>query len=144
MWNKTLGLFKNSPDPGQYQNKTILVIDDGEVDRRTAEGILVKRGYKVMCAEDGERGLRLAHETAPDLILLDYVMPGLNGIDVGKRLRDHEKTKDIPIIFLTGSDTPANIVRYYDLGAEQFLVKPVSAKILISQIETIFQEQNLH
>ena len=142
MWNKILGLFKEPASP--YRNKTILVIDDVEVDRRTAEGILAKRGYKVMCAEDGEKGLRLARETAPDLILLDYVMPGLNGIDVGKRLRGDEKTKNIPIIFLTGSDTPANIVRYYDLGAEQFLVKPVSAKILISQIETIFQEQGLH
>ncbi|OGX23964.1 MAG: hypothetical protein A2787_02535 [Omnitrophica WOR_2 bacterium RIFCSPHIGHO2_01_FULL_48_9] len=141
MWNKITGFFNKSSSPGP--GKTILVIDDGQVDRRTAEGILKKRGYTVLCAEDGEAGLRIAREKPLDLILLDYVMPGLNGIEVGKQLRSDEKTKSIPIIFLTGSDTPGNIIRYYDLGAEQFLVKPVSAKTLLAQVAIIFQEENL-
>ncbi len=139
MWNTILNLFKKPVC--RYPHKTILVIDDGPIDLRMAEGILQKRGYKVLCAEDGERGLGIAHSAIPDLILLDYIMPGLNGVEVGQRLRSDEKTKNIPIIFLTGSDTPVNIVKYYDLGAEQFLVKPVTARTLISQIEAIFQEQ---
>ena len=118
----------------------ILVIDDGNVERHTAQRILEKAGCRVVTAENGKIGLYLAETEKPDVIVLDCFMPGMLGPEVCVKLKDNKVTKDIPIIFLTGSDTPSNIVNCYDVGAAQFLTKPVSANILINQIKSILQE----
>jgi len=139
MWSKIKSIFLKNGE-SIFQGKCILLVDDGEVDRHFVTRVLEERGYKVLCAENGKIGLYIAENERPDLILLDCIMPGLSGPEVGKQLKEKEKTKDIPIIFLTSLDTPANIVDCYDLGAVHFLAKPVNAKILIKQIETVLKE----
>ena len=139
MWAKIKSIFSKNKDV-HLNGKCILLVDDGEVERHVVTRILEQRGYKVLCAENGKIGLYLAENERPDLILLDCMMPGLSGPEVGKQLKENEQTKSIPIIFMTASDTPTNIINCYDLGAAQFLAKPVSAKTLITQIETTLEE----
>lgn len=129
----------NGPD-ARLKGKTVLVVDDGEVERKFLSGILSKQGCRVLTASEGEAGIRLAYAENPDLILLDFIMPGMNGNEVLQRLRDGEKTKNIPVVFLTGSDTPSHIVSCYDLGAECFLTKPISAGALVNQLALTLQE----
>lgn len=141
MLNKILGaLSGGQPKLSKFAGKSILVVDDGEVERRTARKILEGQGFKVTSAEDGEGAYALIEKEMFDLLLLDCMMPKLSGPDLCKRLKLNERTRNIPVIFLTGSDTPTNIINCYDLGVEQFLAKPVNAKLLIKQIEGIFQE----
>ncbi len=121
--------------------KRILVIDDGAVERRFISRSLEKRGYDVSTAKDGQDGLKAAQEEKPDLIVLDYHMPGLDGVEVCKKLKaDKAQTRDIPVVFLTGSKSPASVVDCYDVGAEYYLSKPISARTLVNEVDMVFQE----
>ena len=141
MWQKILGVLGGGePRLSEFAGRSILVVDDGEVERKTAQRILERQGFKVTCANDGEIAYSLIEQELFDLLILDCIMPNLTGPDLCKRLKVNERTKNIPIIFLTGSDTPTNIINCYDLGAEQFLTKPINAKLLIKQIESILKE----
>lgn len=145
MLQKILGVLSgNGARPSEFAGKSILVVDDGELERKTARKILESKGFKVTCAEDGVRAFEIIERELFDLLLLDVMMPNLSGPDLCKRLKANERTQNIPVIFLTGSDTPTNIINCYDLGAEQFLAKPVDAKLLIKQIEGIFRENVRH
>ena len=118
-----------------FKNRLILFIDDSEVDRRLIERILTKKDYRVILASDGESGLEMAQREKPDLILLDVVLPGISGIEVCKQLKKDPETKNIPVIFLTGMDTPKTLIDCYEYGAEDFLNKSISPRFLIHQIE---------
>ena len=139
MWEgikKILGIKRRE----EFKNRLILFIDDNEVDRRFIEKILIKRDYRVVLANDGESGLETAQREKPDLILLDVVLPGISGIEVCKRLKKDDATKNIPVIFLTGMDTPKNLIDCYEYGAEDFLNKSISSRLLIHQIELTLQD----
>lgn len=141
MLRKLFGRIFNPASAGPAANgRTILLIDDGEVERKTTSAVLGKRGYKVLTAENGEIGLKLAQEQRPDLILLDFMMPGMMGKEVCQRLKQIPATKDIPVIFLTGSIAPKSVIDCYEVGAEYYLAKPISARTLINQVEMIFNE----
>ena len=139
MWETIKKIFGRKPRE-EFRNRRILFIDDNEVDRRLIEKILTKREYRVMLCSNGELGLEIAQKEKPDLILLDVVLPGISGIEVCKRLKRDEETKNIPIIFLTGMDTPKNLIDCYEYGAEDFLNKGISARLLIHQIELTLQD----
>ena len=139
LWNKIKKLFGKQVRE-EFRNRLILCIDDNEVDRRWLERILIKREYRVLPCSNGEAGLDMALKEKPDLILLDIVLPGINGIEVCKRLKKNEETKNIPIIFLTGMDTPKNLIDCYEYGAEDFLNKSISPSLLIHQIELTLQD----
>ncbi len=115
--------------------KRILVIEDGELERRFITRTLEKKGCVVIGAVDGLIGVEMAKKENPDLILLDYMMPTLNGREVCIKLKEDVKVKDIPIIFLTGSVTPKNVIDCYEAGAEYYLAKPIDAKTLAHQVE---------
>lgn len=139
IFEKLKSLFSNGHDR-ILNGKCILLIEDGQVERHTVTRILEKKGCRVLAAENGRIGLHLAETERPDLILLDCMMPGMLGTEVCQRLKDGQITKSIPIIFLTGSDTPTNIINCYDVGAAQFLTKPVSAQTLITYVRNTLQE----
>lgn len=134
MWERIKKFFGKGPKE-ELKNRRILFIDDNELDRRLVERILTKRSYRVLLSNDGETGLELAQKEKPDLILLDVVLPGISGIEVCKRLKKDDTTKNIPVIFLTGMDTPKNLIDCYEYGAEDFLNKTISSRLLIHQIE---------
>ncbi|MCA9400438.1 MAG: response regulator [Candidatus Omnitrophica bacterium] len=119
----------------------ILVVDDNEVDRRVVKNILEKQGYQILTANDGKEAVRVAMQEKPDVIVMDCEMPELSGVKACQRLKEENETEHIPVIFLTGSDTPTNIIECYDLEAENYLTKPVNAKLLLKDIETILKDK---
>ena len=103
--------------------KTLLFIEDESVIHKTLSDVLGDEKYDIVSALDGEIGLRLAKEKHPDLILLDLVMPKMNGFEVLEALKKEETTKDIPVIVLTNLEQMEDIQKAIDLGATTYLVK---------------------
>lgn len=112
----------------------VLVIEDDEVLRESIVDILETRNFDVIGAEDGRRGLELAKELVPDLILCDVRMPKLDGYEVLQAIRQDPKTAAIPLIFLT-AETIQNVVgKGQNLGANGYLIKPFSTAELLEAI----------
>ena len=120
------------------KTRTVLVIDDCEIDRRVATSILGKH-YHILLATGGQDGIILAREKKPDLIILDFMMPLMQGPEVCRILREDEQTRGIPIIFLTSMDTPATVIDSFVEGADFFLTKPISRLELIKQVRTTLE-----
>lgn len=140
MWQRIKKIFSGWRRGPQPRGKHILVIDDGELERHFLLSTLTKNGFDVSCADRGEKGIRLAMEIKPDMIIMDYSMPGMNGDEVCRRLKEMPETQKIPVIFLTGSASPKSVIECYDGGADYFLAKPISARMLIQQIELTFED----
>ncbi|HEX9722609.1 MAG TPA: response regulator [Candidatus Paceibacterota bacterium] len=103
--------------------KTLLFIEDESVIHKTLSDVLEGEEYDIISALDGEIGLRMAKEKHPDLILLDLVMPKMNGFEVLEALKKEESTRDIPVIVLTNLEQMEDIQKAIDLGATTYLVK---------------------
>jgi len=103
--------------------KTILLVEDEPTLQKTLSIALQQEGYEIKNALDGEIGLALAKETKPDLILLDLIMPKMDGFEVLAELQKDEGTKDIPVIILTNLESSQDIERALVLGAKTYLVK---------------------
>lgn len=104
-------------------SQTILFIEDEATLHKTFEDALTKEGYTLISALDGETGVRLAKEKKPDLILLDLILPGINGIEVLRELKNIPETQHIPVIVLSNSEDMESIQAAIDLGAQTYLVK---------------------
>jgi len=115
---------------------TLLVVDDEPAVRRVLVMRLQMAGYRVLCAEDGEEALALFHQEQPDLVVLDVMMPKLDGFAVCRRIRAESC---VPIIFLSALDAIAERVAGLDLGADDYLSKPFSPKELEARITTILR-----
>ena len=101
----------------QADNKqTILIVDDERLNRNILVDIL-KRDYKIILTKDGKQALERANSNPPDLILLDIMMPEMDGYEVCKNLKEKEQTKDIPVIFITAMKDAADEAKGFDLGA---------------------------
>jgi len=96
---------------------------------------ILKPEYKIYAVKDGKPALAKAHEAMPDLILLDVVMPDMNGFEVLAELKKSEKTKDIPVIFITASDEPAHQVEGFAGGAVDFIRKPFERKEVLERVK---------
>ncbi|HEU4800424.1 MAG TPA: response regulator [Gemmatimonadales bacterium] len=110
----------------------VLVIDDDVVERELLHRCLAAAGYRVLLASDGEAGLDVATRQSPDLILLDVVMPNLNGFQTCRRLRQQPGTAATPIVMLTSKDQDAD--RYWadQVGVSAYLTKPVDVSLLLA------------
>lgn len=127
-------LFKKWAFSPVAKKKTVLVIDDSDVDRRLAVSMIGK-AFLPLAAASGLEGIALARERLPDVIVLDFMMPGMQGHEVCRVLKEDERTRHIPVIFLTGMDTPDTVVDSFKEGAETYLTKPIRPAELIRQIE---------
>jgi CheY-like chemotaxis protein len=103
--------------------KRILLVEDDQFLRRACETGLRRQGFTIVTAADGEEGLRLAHTGAPDLILLDMLMPKMSGIEVLRALKADEGTRSIPVLVLSNSSQEGSIQQAMALGAIGYLVK---------------------
>ncbi len=103
--------------------KTILFIEDEAAIQKTLGEALRNRGYEVKSATDGEAGLRLAKSESPDIILLDLILPKMHGLEVLEKLRQDDKTKDLPVIILTNLENIGEVERAIELGTTTYLVK---------------------
>ncbi|MBN1679364.1 MAG: response regulator transcription factor [Anaerolineae bacterium] len=109
----------------------ILVIDDEEMTVQLISILLERRGYDVIKAHRAEEGLRKAYRTHPDLILLDIMMPDMDGWEVCRRLRE---LSDVPIVFLTAKDDVRDVVKGLEMGADDYIVKPYDNNELVARI----------
>lgn len=120
----------------------ILVIEDDEDIQELVRYNLESDGYKVTCTPSGQDGLKIAESITPDLIILDRMLPGMEGLDVCRALRAADKTKNIPVIMLTAKGEESDIVAGLELGADDYITKPFSPKILIARIRTALRRKN--
>lgn len=114
----------------------ILVVDDEEKNVKLMEAILLPRGYQIIKAFNGEEALRQVAEHTPDLILLDVMMPIMNGFEVCKKLKDDVETRLIPIVIMTALGQLDDRVKGIEAGADDFLTKPVNRDELLARIQT--------
>jgi twitching motility two-component system response regulator PilH len=112
----------------------ILVVDDSPTDRQFLLEMLAKQGYQVVTAESGEEAIVKAKSEMPDLILMDVVMPGLNGYQATRTITRDEATKHIPVIMCTSKNAETDRIWGMRQGALDYLVKPVDASTLLSKI----------
>ncbi len=117
--------------------RTILVVDDSPTDRFFLTDILRKNGFEVLNAESGEEGIAKAKSARPDLILMDVVMPGLNGFQATRMLSRDPDTQSIPVIMCTTKDQETDRIWGLRQGAVEYLVKPIVAEELISRIKAL-------
>ncbi|HIJ78001.1 MAG: hybrid sensor histidine kinase/response regulator [Desulfobulbaceae bacterium] len=114
----------------------ILVVDDDFVNRMLLREILVSSGYEVHEASNGYEAFDFAKSLMPELILLDIMMPDIDGYEVCKRLKNDAQVKDIPVIFITALSNPADLVRGFDVGAEDYLSKPINVEEVKARVRT--------
>ncbi len=117
-------------------NRTVLVVDD---DKKIADLVslyLKKEGYSVLIAYDGQEALDLARRKAPDLIVLDLLLPGLDGMEVCQRLRAESR---VPIIMLTARSTDEDKLLGLDLGADDYVTKPFNPRELVARIRAVLR-----
>jgi len=107
----------------KFGMKKILFIEDEPTLQKTLGRALEQEGFEILSALDGEIGITKAKESKPDLILLDLILPKMDGFEVLKRLKENEETKDIPVIILTNLENPEDIEKVLSLGATTYLVK---------------------
>jgi len=117
----------------------ILAVDDEEDILELLRFNLAREGYQVSCAASGEEALRIARTKPVDLIVLDLMLPGLDGLDVTRKIKNESKIKHIPIIMLTAKGEEADVVTGLELGASDYVTKPFSPRILVARIKAVLR-----
>ena len=118
-------------------NHTIVIVDDETEMTQLLKIELETEGYKVFTSNDGRSGLALIKKVKPDLLLLDVMMPGLDGFGVMKALKEDPATKKIAIVMLTAKGLSDDIQKGLDLGVDEYITKPFHSGLLIKRIQTI-------
>lgn len=117
----------------------ILIVDDSPTETFAFTTALKESGYDVLTAVNGEEGVKIALREKPDLVLMDIVMPGLNGFQATRQLTRNSETSHIPVVIVTTKDQETDRVWGARQGARGYLVKPVDKKLLMSTIEQLLQ-----
>ncbi len=120
----------------QLSKPNVLIVDDTEENLRLLSNHLYNKGINVIIAKDGKTALEIVNTKPPDLILLDIMMPGINGFKVCQELKKNTKTKNIPIIFLTAKTEINDIVKGFTIGAVDYITKPFNSTELLSRVFT--------
>jgi len=118
---------------------TILIVDDEEDILELLNYNLTREGYQVLMAQSGEQALEAAQSELPGLIILDLMLPGIDGLDVCRELKKDSKTQNIPIIMLTAKGEEADIVTGLELGADDYVTKPFSPKVLLARVRSVLR-----
>ena len=119
----------------------ILVVDDEEDILELLRFNLTREGYQVRSASTGEEALSLARAEHPDLILLDLMLPGIDGLEVARRLKGDPLTRGMPIVMLTAKGEESDIVTGLQLGAEDYITKPFSRKVLVARLRAVLRRK---
>jgi diguanylate cyclase (GGDEF)-like protein len=122
---------------------TILIVDDSPSHLGTLSDFLMEAGFKVLMALNGESAIETVKSTRPDVILLDIIMPGIDGFETCRRLKASESTQEIPIIFMTALSQTAVVVKGFQLGAVDYITKPTQQEIVLVRITTHLTIQKL-
>jgi DNA-binding response OmpR family regulator len=119
--------------------KRILVAEDDPVTRRFVVSLLEERGYEVLVAKDGEHAVATATSARPDLIVSDLVMPYRDGYEVLRAIRNDDRVKDTPVLILSMRDHEEDIVRGFEQGADEYVVKPFNAREFLSRVRKLLE-----
>src|SRR3989338_9819931 len=117
----------------------ILIVEDEKDIIKMLEYNLKKEGFRTISANDGEDAIDLAMREHPDIVLLDLMLPGIDGLEVCKSLKAEKKTKDIPIIMLTAKSQESDKILGLELGADDYVTKPFSPRELLARIKAVFR-----
>jgi DNA-binding response OmpR family regulator len=116
---------------------TILVADDEEDLRELVAYRLTRSGYEVVAAVDGQEALELAREQRPDLMVLDVMMPRLDGYELTRRVRAEDSLRSVPVILLTARSQESDVSRGFEVGADDYLRKPFSPDELVARVRAV-------
>lgn len=114
----------------------ILVVEDEPAQREVIAYNLRKEGYEVRTAQDGDEAELELSEQVPDLVLLDWMMPGASGFELARRIRARPKTRDVPVIMLTARAEEEDVLRGLDVGADDYITKPYSVSELLARVRS--------
>ena len=117
----------------------ILIVDDEPDILELVKFNLMSEGYTVSCAMDGESALATVQEKLPHLILLDWMLPGMNGLEITKRLKNNSKTAHIPIIMQTVKNSEVDIALGLEMGADDYITKPYSPRVLVARVKAVLR-----
>jgi len=118
----------------------VLIVDDSPTETYKMSSILSRNGHNVVAAESGEDGIALVKKEQPDIVLMDIVMPGINGFQATRQLTKDIETSEIPIVIVTAKNQETDRVWGERQGAKRYLTKPVDESVLISTIEEVLAE----
>ena len=119
----------------------ILVVEDEEDILELVRYNLARENYQVICAASGEKALKIAASEPLDLVILDLMLPGMDGLEVAKNLKNNTRTQHIAIIMLTAKGTEADIVTGLELGADDYVTKPFSPRVLTARIKAVLRRK---
>ncbi|MHC1697806.1 MAG: response regulator [Geobacteraceae bacterium] len=119
------------------QQGSLLIVDDSPTNLRLLSEILTAHGYEVIQAQDGAAAMRIVQARLPDLILLDVVMPNLDGFKVCQFLKSNEKTRAVPVVFMTSLVETSDKIRAFRMGAADYITKPFQAEEVLARVETL-------
>jgi DNA-binding response OmpR family regulator len=120
--------------------KKILLVDDAETILMMERMILNKAGYELLTAKDGQEAVTKAVAERPDLILMDVVMPKMNGFEACRQLRGHDTTKAIPIIMVTTRGEAANVESGFESGCDDYITKPINGLEVLTKVKSALGE----
>lgn len=123
-------------------SKNILIIEDEEDIRELVRYNLKREKFTILEAETGEEGLLSAERDQPDLILLDLMLPGKDGMQVCRELKQNDRTRGIPVVMMTAKGEESDIVAGLELGAEDYIVKPFSPKVLVARVKAVLRRKS--
>lgn len=123
-------------------SKTVLIVDDEKDIRDLLAYNLSKEGFAVLTAADGNEALSLMDQHTVSIVILDIMMPGLDGFEVCRRIRANEQWKALPVIFLTARSAEVDQIVGLELGADDYIQKPVSPRVLVARVKSILRRTN--
>lgn len=121
--------------------KTILVVDDEEDILELVRFHLAREGYAVLSAETGEQAWRMVREQRVDLALVDLMLPGIDGLELTRRLKNDSRTSFIPVVMLTAKGEEVDVVIGLELGADDYVTKPFSPRVLLARLRAVFRRR---
>ncbi len=121
--------------------KNVLIVDDEEDIRELVRYNLAREGYKVQCVGTGEAALKAARSKPPDTIVLDLRLPGMDGLEVCRAVKNDAKTAHVPIVILSAKGEEADIVAGLELGADDYMTKPFSPRVLVARIRAVLRRK---
>ncbi|RJQ67970.1 MAG: response regulator [Desulfobacteraceae bacterium] len=121
--------------------ETILVVDDEEDILELVRFHLSREGFAVLCAETGEAAFRIIKENRIDLLLIDLMLPGIDGLELTRRLKSDQHTRSIPVVMLSAKGEEVDIVTGLELGADDYVTKPFSPRVLVARVRAVFRRR---
>ena len=125
----------NKPKP------RVLVVEDEQDLRDLIDYNLAREGFDTILTESGEQGLRRARQDQPALVLLDLMLPGMDGLEVARRLKNDRQTASIPVIMVTAKGEDADVVAGLELGADDYITKPFSPRVLLARVRAVLRRR---